>query len=56
MPSSLHRMNESDFTNFLQNAIPAYARENVESGRWPEAGAIERSHADYRKVLPLNKP
>jgi len=45
-------MTDITFQNYLEQAIPNYARDNIESGRWPEKGAIERSREDYKHLLP----
>lgn len=45
-------MNEESFSHYRQHAIPAYAKDNVESGRWQESGALERSEQDFDRLLP----
>lgn len=37
---------------YLDAAIAGYAQDNVASGRWPEAGAIERSRTEFATLLP----
>lgn len=52
MASILKKMSKLEFTQYLEYAVPEYARENVESGRWVSEGAIERSRLDYERLLP----
>lgn len=52
MKVSLVPMNEEAFSNFLQMAIPAYAKDNVDSGRWEESEALERSKKAHESLLP----
>lgn len=52
MPISLIAMNEDAFSDYLETAIPAYARDNVDAGRWDESGALERSRKDHEALLP----
>lgn len=46
-------MSDETYPEYLIEAIAGYARDNVESGRWAEAGALERSRADFESLLPL---
>jgi ribosomal protein S18 acetylase RimI-like enzyme len=48
----LVRMSEEAYGPYLENAISGYAQSNVESGRWPEEGALERSQANFESSLP----
>jgi ribosomal protein S18 acetylase RimI-like enzyme len=52
MTSFLKKMSQPEFVQYLDNAIPEYARENVESGRWQPEGAVERSRSDHERLLP----
>ena len=52
MPILLRKMTQKSFEEYLEKAIPAYAFNNIESGRWPEEGALERSRADHESLLP----
>lgn len=52
MSITLRKMKENVFDEYLVKSIPAYALENIESGRWIEEGAIERSRADHESLLP----
>jgi ribosomal protein S18 acetylase RimI-like enzyme len=40
------------FVEYREASIADYARENVAARRWPEAGALERSRADFALLLP----
>ena len=46
-------MSAKTLVHYLAVAIAGYAKDNVDSGRWPEEGAIERSHADFAALEPL---
>ena len=48
----LSPMPEEQFAAYLESSVIAYAEDNVESGRWPREGALERSRADFRHSLP----
>jgi ribosomal protein S18 acetylase RimI-like enzyme len=52
MPIRLKPMTDIKFSEYLENAISSYACENVDSGRWLEQGAIERSREDHEQLLP----
>ncbi len=52
MQSKLRNMTDIAFSEYLEKAIPDYARDNIESGRWAEQGAIERSREDHKRLLP----
>ena len=45
-------MTAAVFGPYLEAAVSNYARDNVESGRWPEKGALARSRADFDSLLP----
>lgn len=45
-------MPPGNFPAYLESAIHGYARENVESGRWPEIAAVERSREAFHSLLP----
>lgn len=51
-PILLIPMNEEAFSKYLQRAIPAYAQDNVDSGRWDESDALERSKNAHDDFLP----
>ena len=50
--TTLAPMHQEAFVEFQQNAIKGYARQNVESGRWPAERARELSRAEYQRLLP----
>ena len=52
MKVSLKAMNEESFSDYRKQAIPAYAKDNVESGRWEKSEALERSEQDFDRLLP----
>ncbi len=52
MPTFLRKMTQKSFEEYLDKAIHAYAFNNIESGRWQEEGALERSRADHENLLP----
>jgi ribosomal protein S18 acetylase RimI-like enzyme len=40
------------FPDAVAASIADYARQNVAAGRWPEAGALERSRSEFASLLP----
>ncbi|MCE0557688.1 GNAT family N-acetyltransferase [Motilimonas sp. E26] len=52
MHLKLKDMTRIIFSEYLEKAIADYARENVESGRWAEESAIQRSREDLKHALP----
>ncbi len=45
-------MSEESFNAYLERAIPSYAKDNIESGRWEETDAILRSRMAHEELLP----
>src|SRR5262245_21638841 len=45
-------MRPDAFEQFLEKAVAEYADDNVASGRWHSAGSLERSRADFKRLLP----
>lgn len=45
-------MRPASYPAWLEAAIADYAEDNVASGRWPAAGAVARSRADFASLLP----
>lgn len=45
-------MTESDFDSYYQKGVASYAEENVRGGHWSAEEALEKSAAEYRKLLP----
>jgi ribosomal protein S18 acetylase RimI-like enzyme len=41
------------YPDYFEGAVAGYAQDNIDSGRWPETGAVERSRADFVASLPL---
>jgi ribosomal protein S18 acetylase RimI-like enzyme len=50
--TTLRPMQAQTFPAYLEAAIVGYARDNVEAGRWPAVGALERSRDDFQFLLP----
>ena len=40
------------FAAYLDSSVAGYARDNIDAGRWPIEGAMERSRADFDSLLP----
>jgi RimJ/RimL family protein N-acetyltransferase len=49
----LQPMRESAYPAYLGAAVAGYAADNVNAGRWPAAGALERSRDEFATLLPL---
>ena len=45
-------MNADAFAEVVEASIAAYAEDNVAAGRWPLAGALERSRNEFLSLLP----
>jgi len=50
--SVLVPMSETAFSQYVESAIAGYAEQNVTSGRWAAADALDRSRAEHEKLLP----
>lgn len=50
--SVLIPMSAETFVHYQAAAVAGYAKENVNSGRWPEEGAVARSQAAFAESLP----
>ncbi len=50
--SILVPMSEAEFRAFKERSIAGYADQNVRSGRWPLERSLQRSAAEYEKLLP----
>jgi ribosomal protein S18 acetylase RimI-like enzyme len=48
----LTAMRPEVFAAYLDSAVAAYAQDNIDAGRWPAEGALERSRADFEDSLP----
>lgn len=55
MEVKLVKMNDSEFSDYLREAIPAYARTNIEAGRWSSLEANGISEAVHKQLLPNGK-
>jgi ribosomal protein S18 acetylase RimI-like enzyme len=40
------------FAAYLDSSVAGYAQDNIDAGRWPAEGAVERSRADFDDSLP----
>lgn len=45
-------MSEVDFKAYLEEIIPDYAQEHVQSGRWTAEEALAASQAEFAQLLP----
>jgi ribosomal protein S18 acetylase RimI-like enzyme len=45
-------MNPDAFVGYREAAATGYAEDNVAFGRWPKAGALQRSYEDFDESLP----
>ncbi len=52
MNITLHRMTELAYARFHEEAVAGYADSNVQAGRWPAEGALERSRREHERLLP----
>ncbi len=50
--TSLTAMSEAAFGRFLGRTVPEYATEKVAAGNWPLEGSLERSKAEFERLLP----
>lgn len=52
MKVTLVAIGEQTFASYLENSVTAYAEDNVNSDRWDESEAFERSKAAHDLLLP----
>ena len=45
-------MHPDGFAQYRQTAACGYAQDNIDSGRWPKAGALQRAYEDFDASLP----
>lgn len=45
-------MQAADFADFFEFACQDYARQNIASGRWPAADALQRARDETTRLLP----
>ena len=50
--TTLQPMRAENYPAFFEESSAGYAQENVASGRWPAAGALQRARADLTALLP----
>lgn len=52
MATRLLRMTAPAYARFRDEAVATYAQSNVDAGRWPAEGALERSRQEHARLLP----
>lgn len=52
MQTELVAMSQAYYESYVAQSWCDYAEENVATGRWPLAGAVERAQAEYDALLP----
>ncbi|NKI94863.1 ribosomal protein S18 acetylase RimI-like enzyme [Rhizobacter sp. SG703] len=52
-PATLAPMRPQRYADWVEASVRGYAELNVASGRWPSDGAVERSRAEFERLLPL---
>lgn len=52
MQVSLKTMDNDAYCDYLQQALPAYAKDNIESGRWQKSDALARAQQAFQRLLP----
>lgn len=50
--TTLVPMRPQAFGAFTEACIADYAHDNVQAGRWPEPGSVERARAAFAQLLP----
>ena len=45
-------MSEATYARYVESAVAGYAEDSVACGRWPAAGALERSRREFAALLP----
>ena len=50
--TALRPMQAQAYPDYVDAAIRGYAHDNVEAGRWPAVGALQRSGEEFRSLLP----
>ena len=51
----LRPISDAEYVAWLNETIPAYAKDKVESGAWAAAESLERSKAELESLLPSGK-
>ncbi|WP_422012442.1 hypothetical protein [Roseateles sp.] len=50
--TALRPMGAAHFAEFARESTAAFARDNVQAGRWPKAGARQRAQWEFEQLLP----
>ena len=45
-------MSDAEFQAYVDYAIPHYAQENVQTGRWPEDSSLDLARQEFSGMLP----
>lgn len=53
--TTLIPMSQAAYLAFVEDSVPAYAADNVASGQWPQAHAVERSRKELDSLLPQGR-
>lgn len=51
----IRQISDAEFAAWVDETIPAYAKDKVASGAWAEAEALEKSKAELHSLLPDGK-
>lgn len=54
MPT-LRPLTDAEYAAWMQEAVPAYARDKVASGAWAEGEALENAQREFEALLPGGK-
>ncbi|WLR48107.1 GNAT family N-acetyltransferase [Halobacillus litoralis] len=53
--TTLRRMSEEEFVQYIDFSIAAYAKEKVAAGNWTEEEALEKAKTTHAELLPEGK-
>ena len=45
-------MSEAEYASWVNEAIPAYAKDKIQSGAWTESESLEKSKTELESLLP----
>jgi ribosomal protein S18 acetylase RimI-like enzyme len=48
----IHPISDAEFATWVDEIVPAYAKDKVASGAWTEVEALEKSRAELGSLLP----
>jgi ribosomal protein S18 acetylase RimI-like enzyme len=48
-------ISDAEYATWVEETVPAYAKDKVASGAWAEAEALEKSRAELHSLLPDGK-